>query len=264
LISDVFYYLLFYVIKYRKKVIIENIKIAFPENTIRENHDVARKFVKHFADFLIESLKTLSIKEEVLRKRYVFLNPEIVQDFVKQERSPLVLASHYGNWEWMFYYPQITKVETWAAYTPLSNPIFDRLMVMNRERYGLKVVPSKQAAANYVRLKNEGVTYVNCMASDQSPAAHYKNRAEFLGKNVPFFAGPEAYAKKFNLPVFYSRIRKVARSKYTLEHILITDDPSNTEPNWITSEYIRLMEEDIKRAPEFYLWSHRRFKHAMP
>ncbi|MBN2236170.1 MAG: lysophospholipid acyltransferase family protein, partial [Bacteroidales bacterium] len=152
----------------------------------------------------------------------------------------------------------------WTAYSPLSNPIFDKMMVTNRERYGFKVVPSRKAASMLQTLHAEGTQFVNCLMSDQSPRANYKYRTKFLGKDVPFFLGPEAYAKKYNLPIMYGRIKKIARSKYTAEIIPITLNPQDTPDGWITSEYIRLMEEDIKNAPMHYLWSHRRFKHASP
>lgn len=236
--------------------------IAFPDNSLVENKRIAKKFVRHFADFLIESLKTLTISEKELHKRYVYLNPNLILEQIEAGKSLMLVAGHYGNWEWMFYYAKVTGVLTWTAYTPLSNPIFDKLMVANRERYGFKVFPSKKVAKTIAQFNKEGTQFINCLMSDQSPSANYKYRTTFLGQDVPFFIGPEAYAKKYDLPIFYGRIKKVARSKYTVELKLITLKPQETESGWITSEYIRLMEKDIREVPEHYLWSHRRFKHA--
>lgn len=263
-VSDFFYVLLYYVVGYRKKVILSNLAIAFPDNSITENKKIAKRFVRHFADFLIESLKTLTISEEELHKRYVYLNPNLILEQIEAGKSLMLVAGHYGNWEWLFYLKKVTKVLSWAAYTPLSNPIFDKLMVANRERYGFKVVPSREASGTIAQYNKNGTQFVNCLMSDQSPRADYKYRAVFLGKDVPFFMGPEAYAKKYDLPIFYGRIKKVDRSKYTAEFIPITLKPKETEEGWITAEYIRLMEEDIRNIPEYYLWSHRRFKHATP
>lgn len=262
-ISDFLYLLLFYVIRYRKEVISNNLKIVFPEHSLKENKKIAKKFVRHFADFLIESLKTLSISEKELQERYIYINQHLVQKELEEGRNSMMVTGHNGNWEWMFYYGNVTKVLSWTAYSPLSNPIFDKLMVINRERYGFKVVPSRKVANTFVKLEKEGTRYINCLLADQSPAANYKYRAIFLGQDVPFFIGPEAYSKKYNLPVFYGRIKKTARSKYTVELIPITLHPQETETGWITAEYIRLMEEDIHQAPAYYLWSHRRFKHAV-
>lgn len=239
-----------------------NLAIAFPKNSLAENKKIARKFVRHFADFLIESLKTLSISEKELKKRYVYINQDLAQKEIDAGKSLMMVAGHFANWEWLFYYAKVTGVLSWAAYTPLSNPIFDRLMVANRERYGFKVFPSRKAATTLARMHQEKIQFVNCLMADQSPRADYKYRAQFLGKDVPFFMGPEAYAKKYNLPVFYGSIKKVGRSKYTVEVIPITVDPESTAQGWITSEYIRLIEKDIQEVPEHYLWSHRRFKHA--
>lgn len=261
-ISDFFYLLLYYVIRYRKEVILNNLITAFPENSLKENKKIARKFVRHFADFLIESLKTLSITEKELQERYVYINQHIVQEQLDSGKSLMMVTGHNANWEWMFYYGKVSGVITWTAYTPLSNPIFDKLMVTNRERYGLKVFPSKKASKAIAKFIQEGAQFVNPLMSDQSPSANYKNRAMFLGQDVPFFIGPEAYSKKYNLPTFYASVKKVSRSCYTAEFIPITLSPQETDQGWITSEYIRLMEEDIRRAPEYYLWSHRRFKHA--
>lgn len=261
-ISDFFYILLYYLIGYRKKVIIHNLAIAFPGNSLKENKNIAKKFVRHFADFLIESLKTLSISEKEVQKRFVYTNKDLVLEQIKAGKSLIMVAGHYGNWEWFFYLKKAIKVLSWAAYTPLSNSVFDRLMVANRERYGFKVVPSRKASSALAQFNKEGTQFVNCLIADQSPRADYKYRADFFGKNVPFFMGPEAYAKKYDLPVFYTRITKIARSKYTVELISITLKPKETEEGWITAEYIRLMEDDIRKTPEYYLWSHRRFKHA--
>ncbi|MDA3906463.1 MAG: lysophospholipid acyltransferase family protein [Bacteroidales bacterium] len=261
-ISDVLYLLLYYIIRYRRKVIFSNLAIVFPDHSILENAIIAKKFVRHFSDFLVESLKTLSISEKELKERYIYLNHELIQKQIENGKSIMLVTGHNGNWEWLFYYGQVTNVLSWAAYTPLSNPVFDKLMVINRERYGFKVVPSKKAANKFAQLNSEKMQFVNCLMSDQSPSANYKYRATFLGKDVPFFIGPEAYSKKYDLPVFYGSIRKVARSKYAAEFIPISMNPKEEDEGWITSEYIRLLELDIHREPENYLWSHRRFKHA--
>lgn len=261
--SDFIYLLLYYVIGYRKKVILNNLAIAFPNQTSRENKKIARKFVRHFADFLIESLKTLSISEKELQKRYIYKNQQLIQNQIDAGKSILIVAGHVANWEWLFYYGKVCGIYSWAAYSPLKNVIFDNLMVTNRERYGSKVFPSKKAANMLVQFAKEGKQFANMLVADQSPTANYKYRAKFFGQNVPFFNGAEAYAKKYHLPVFYVNIQKTARSKYEVEFIPITLNPQETEESWITSEYIRLMEENIYQAPENYLWSHRRFKHAL-
>ncbi len=261
-ISDFFYVLLYYVIGYRKKVIFSNLSIAFPDNSLKENKKIAKKFVRHFADFLIESLKTLTISEKEIQQRYVYSDKHNTYKQIYDGRSLMSVAGHYGNWEWMIYLNKITNIFSWAAYTPLSNPVFDKLMVANRERFGFKVIPSGKAAASLSRFNKEGTQFINCLLADQSPRADYKYRAVFFGQDVPFYMGPEAYAKKYDLPVIYGRVKKVARSKYTIDLIPITLKPQETEAGWITAEYIRLMEEDIRKAPEYYLWSHRRFKHA--
>ncbi len=261
-ISDFLYFVLYYLVRYRKNVIATNIRTAFPNNTAKENKKIAKKFVRHFGDFLMETLKTLSISEKQLQKRYKYHKLDLIQDQLNSGKNVMVLAAHMANWEWIFYASQLLKGNFWTAYSPLKNAVFDKLMVNNRERYGFKVVPSKKVAQTFVELERNKKQYINCLMSDQSPLAHYKYRAVFLGQDVPFFIGPEVYSTKYNLSVFYLSIKKVARSKYEAELIPITINPQKTEKGWITSEYIRLMEQDIKNNPEYYLWSHRRFKHA--
>ncbi len=261
-IADILFFILYYLIGYRKKVIMNNLNIIFPEKDSKELKKIAKKFVWNFADFLVESLKTLSITEKQLQQRYVFKNPDLIQKEIDAGKNSMILAGHFINWEWMFYFSRVTKILTWTAYTPLSNPIFDKLMVLNRERFDFKVVPSKIAAKTFGEFNSEGRQFVNCLMSDQSPQSKYKNRAIFLGKDVPFYIGPEAYAKKYNLSLFYAKIIKQGRSRYTIDFIPITLNPKNTDSNWITSEYIRLLEEDIQQQPSNYLLSHRRFKHA--
>lgn len=261
-ISDLLFLVLYYLIGYRRNVILNNLAIAFPANSIKENKKIARKFVRHFADIVVESVKTLTISEKELQKRYIYINQHLVQDEINTGRSIMMVAGHFANWEWLFYYANITGVLTWAAYKPMSNPIFDKLMVVNRERFGFKVIPSEKSADSLAQFNSENTQNVNCLMADQTPHEDYKYRALFLGKDVPFFIGPESYAKKYDLPIFYGSIKKVGRSKYTVKVIPITLHPHETKLGWITDEYIRLIEEDIRDVPEHYLWSHRRFKHA--
>lgn len=261
-LADVFFVLLYYVIGYRRKVIMANLAVVFPENTLRQNKKIARKFTRHFADFLIESLKTLSISEKALKKRYMYKNNSLIMEQLNKGKSVVIVAGHYGNWEWISYFAKLTDVFTWAAYAPLTNRVFDRLMVNNRQRYGFTMVPSSKVSGLFRTLVSENKHFVNCLLADQSPQAKYKYRTQFLGQDVPFYIGTEVYAKKYNLAVFYGRIKKIARSKYVAEMVPITINAPETPNGWITSEYIRLLEKDIREEPAYYLWSHRRFKHA--
>jgi len=263
LISDILYLVLYYGIQYRKKVILSNLAIAFPENSLTDNKKTAKKFMRHFADFLSESLKGISITDKELHKRYKYLNAALIKDEIAKDKSIILLIGHYGNWEWLVAnLGRVFGILGWAAYKPLSNPLFDKLMVANREQFGFKVIPSGKSAAALKQFCEKGTQFINLLAADQSPPVNYKYRTKFLGQNVPFFIGPEVYAKRYDLSVFYGRILKKSRSNYTVEFIPITMNAAQTDDTWITSQYIKSLEEDIKNTPDYYLWSHRRFKHA--
>jgi len=243
----------------------ENLNIAFPEKTKDEKKRIARKFFRNFTDFIIESIKNFSLSEKSLSKRYHFENLEEIEAHVsKTKRGAAIAAAHQFNWEYMIYVAWFLKkpIQAYISYTLLSNKVLDGLIRKNRERFGLKLA----SAGRFIKtIENAppGELSISGLISDQSPKANYKFRAPFFGVEVPMYTGPENIARKFNHSYWFLRVTKVKRGHYSVYFELITSDPHSYQEGELTRLYIQKMEDLIRSQPENYLWTHRRWKHAV-
>ncbi|NOR87400.1 MAG: lipid A biosynthesis acyltransferase [Bacteroidales bacterium] len=264
-IADLLFFLNFYLIGYRKKLVMDNLNIAFPEKTKKEKEKISQKFFRQFSDFIVESIKNFSMKEEEYQKRYQFENLEEIRDHIlKTNKGAVITASHQFNWEWMIYVavPIPENIQAFISYTPLSNKMLDKLIRKNRERFGLKLASArsfiKTLEHNY---KNTNKLTVSGLISDQSPRANYKFRTDFFGVNVPVYTGPESIAKKLDQSFWFLWVEKPKRGHYKVRFDYITDDTNQYETGELTKIFIQKTEELIRFQPENYLWSHRRWKH---
>lgn len=261
LVSDFFYVILFYIVRYRKKVVFENLKSSFPEKNDEEIKCLAKKFYKHLADITLESVKGMTISKKTIQKRYVIENAEIPNEYFDKGQSVLLLTSHYGNWEYgILATDMAVKHQVVALYLPLTNKYSEKYGVARRGRFGMKMVPVQQT--KNVFAENDGKPLGIIMAADQSPSN--MERAiwlDFLNHDTACIHGPEAYAKKMNMPALYMKISKPMRGHYVLSFEKLIDNPSEYEAGEITKLYFRHLENDINARPEYWLWSHRRWKH---
>jgi KDO2-lipid IV(A) lauroyltransferase len=260
--SDVLYLFMYYIIGYRKKVILENLKLSFPEKSEDELKKISKKFFKHFIDLIMESIKAFSISKKQISKRYKYLNPELINKYAKQGRSIALVGAHQANWEWSFGMPLVLDINSFGAYTKLNNKFFEKVIRNSREKFGFKGYKTsdliKGMQKNF-KDKNQGL-YL--LLSDQSPQPHktYYWRS-FFNIKVPVHTGAEMLSKRFDLVVINYVAKKVKRGYYEVEFQLITDTPKEFENYQITDKYTELTEDYIKQQPELYLWSHKRFKH---
>lgn len=261
-LSDFFFFLMFNVIGYRKIVVIENLKLAFPEKSEEERKKIAKDFFRHLTDLIMESVKAFSISEKEMSKRYSYKNPELVNNFTKQGRSIALVAAHQANWEWSISLPLVLDGNVNGAYTKLGNPYFEKVVRSSREKYGIIGYKTSETVKGMQKNFAEKTQGSYILLSDQSPQLHktfYWN--EFFGVQVPMHTGAEILAKRFDLVVINYITRKVKRGYYETEFQLITDAPKEFEDYQITDKYTRLTENNIKQQPALYLWSHKRFKH---
>jgi len=261
-LSDFFFFLMFNVIGYRKIVVIENLKLAFPEKSEEERKKIAKDFFRHLTDLIMESVKAFSISEKEMSKRYSYKNPELVNNFTKQGRSIALVAAHQANWEWSISLPLVLDGNVNGAYTKLGNPYFEKVVRSSREKYGIIGYKTSETVKGMQKNFAEKTQGSYILLSDQSPQLHktfYWN--EFFGVQVPMHTGAEILAKRFDLVVINYITRKVKRGYYETEFQLITDAPKEFEDYQITDKYTRLTENNIKEQPALYLWSHKRFKH---
>ena len=261
-ISDIFYFLLYYVFGYRKRVIMQNITYAFPNKSESEKQLIAKKFYRHFTDIMIESIKSFSITEKQILKRYTYKNPELVNAYVKKGRSIALVGAHQANWEWSISLPLVIKTKVFGAYNKLRNETFEKTLKENREKFGVIGVTT----LNFMnKIKSNIINNIQgayILLSDQSPQIEKTFYwTEFFGVKVPIHTGAEMLSKKNDLVVINYRSKKIKRGYYEIDFQLITDSPKDFKDYEITDKFLALTEKNIKEQPECYLWSHNRFKH---
>ena len=262
-ISDMAYYVIYYIVGYRKKTVYENLKLVFPEKNEVEIKTIAKKSYRHFTDIFVEMIKSFTISEKELTKRYTFKNINILHKLEDENRSAMLLAAHYGNWEWIFILNPQLKFNGYAIYKKVKNPFFDKKVRETRGRYGTTLVPTKEIFSVIRENTKENKLSMYGFLGDQSPKpnkAHYWS--EFLGvKNVPIHTGAELLSKKHNLPIVIFTTKKVKRGYYETTFIATTDNPKSIEDYKITDQFLEIVEKEIREAPEYYFWTHKRFKH---
>ena len=261
--ADVFYFIIYYVAGYRKKVVIDNLRKSFPEKSDAEIKVLTKKFYHHLADVTLEAIKAMTISRKQIQKRYVVENVEIPNEYFDRGQSVLLLTSHYGNWEYgMLATDMAIKHQTVALYLPLTNKYSEKYGVTRRGRFGMKMVAVQQTKSVFDGSIGNGPFGV-IMAADQSPSN--VERAiwlDFLHHDTACIHGPEAYARKMNMPALYMKISKPRRGHYKLTFEKLIDNPQQYEQGEITKLYFSRLEKDILECPEFWLWSHRRWKHS--
>ena len=262
LFSDVLYFLIYAVFGYRKQVVLENLKLAFPEKSAKERTAISKQFFQHFTDLFVESIKAFSISEKEIAKRYTYKNPELVNEYFKKQRSVALVGAHQANWEWSFSIPLVIDKPCFVAYTTLSNKYFEKTVKESREKFGGKGFKTSEMVKGMQKNFANKTSGLYLLLSDQSPQVHktYYWR-EFFSIKVPVHTGAEMLAKKFDLVVINYVTRKIKRGYYETEFQLITETPKEFSDYEITDKYIALTEHNILQQPGFYLWSHKRFKH---
>lgn len=263
-VSDALYFIFYYLTGYRRKVVLQNIRNSFPEKTEKEHVQIMKKFYRHFCDLFVESLKIFTISRAQVRKRMIIKNPEEVDQYYEKGKGVILAGGHYNNWElFAVAIDESLKHHTVAIYKPLSNKFFDRKMRATRGKYGLDMVSTK--AIKSIFEERKGALNATIFATDQSPSkaksAYWMN---FLNQDTGVLFGTEKYAREFNQPVLYGRILKVKRGHYVADFTTICEFPEEMPYGAITEKHTHLLEQDILRQPEFWLWSHRRWKHKRP
>jgi Kdo2-lipid IVA lauroyltransferase/acyltransferase len=265
LISDLVCFLLRKVIKYRSAVIIDNLKHAFPEKTDKELLSIRDKFYHYLSDMFIESVKMYGISEKELSKRLIFKGLDVLNRYAEEGKSVIVLAYHHHNWEWESYIQKLSKHKILMVYNKMrNNRPMDDFLLKSREKWGGFGVQMGRAAKAMFDFQKQNVPTFLWLAADQSALPDQGMWARFFNREAAFYSGPEKIARKTNQPVFIQRVRRKARGKYEYEFTLLCEEPAKAAPNEILLIYIQRMEEGIKDDPEYYLWSHRRWKHKRP
>lgn len=250
------------IIKYRREVIYTNVRNSFPEYSEEEVNRIVKKFYLHFSDLIVESVKLFSISKQEAIERCKIRNPEVADEFFEQGKHVIMVGGHYNNWEilGLILNSQI-KHHICGIYAPLTNKFFDKKFAESRSRYGTGLIHIKKVGSFFKNLEESPKAIV--FGADQSPGTIRKNTywTNFLNQETAVMFGTEKYATEYNFPVIFIEIEKMRRGYYEMEFSVLELNPKGSEHTSITERHTRKLEEEINRNPEFYLWSHKRWKH---
>lgn len=259
-ISDLLYVVNYYLIGYRKKIVRTNLEKAFPHRTVAERRRIERSFYRYLTDQLMETFKAFTMGKDQILARVEVLNPEVMNQIYAQGQHVVHLLGHHANWEWYAKALALkTRHQLFFVYKPLNNKAFDRLMIEMREKFGVKAVAMKSIFKTIEA--NPLPLHASFFGGDQSPTAH--NRyiwIPFMHQNSAVYLGAEELAKQYNAAVVYGKMRRVKRGFYTIELKCITDKPRETAFGEITRWHTAELEGLLEEQPEYWLWSHNRWK----
>ena len=263
MLSDVVYLLIYRLLHYRIKVVRKNISESFPEKSADEQLAIERGFYHWFCDYLVASVKLLTMSEKQMRRRMVFKGTDIVNQVVEEGQSCAVYLGHYCNWEWVTSLPLwvTPKAQCGQIYHVLENKEFDRLFLKLRQRMGAVCIPMAETLRRLIQYRQEGRPVIIGYIGDQVPFwNNIHHWCDFLNHDTPVLTGTERLARQTGHAAFYLDMRRVRRGYYEAEFKLISRNPKQLEEYALTDRYFQLLEESIRRAPECYLWSHNRWK----
>jgi len=266
-LSTFFYFIVYYLIGYRKKVVRQNLQNSFPEKSVAEQIKIEKEFYKHFCDVIFETLKLLTISKTEFKKRVVMDENAIktYQSYFDKNQTIVGIMGHGGNWEWAAIAHQVyfTRMIT-GVYHPLSNKNFDLFMLNLRSRFGGDIVSMKNLFKRLIYLKQNNISTTIGLIADQTPPPESAYWTTFLNQDTPIFNGSEKIARKFNYPVIFMSVKKVKRGYYQLGTTVITNEPNSLLEGEISELHAKQLEKDIQNQPAYWLWSHRRWKHKKP
>jgi len=252
----------YYIVGYRKKTVRYNLKIAFPNLSNKERLDIEKKSYQHLCDMFLEMNKTMTISRSEMQKRFHFEDYEVLKELEVKDKSIVLLASHYASYEWSVSINKYLNLQGYAIYKRLTNKYLDRLVKKIRSRFKATLITTKETFTIIEQNHQENKIALYGFASDQSPkssnAYHWK---KFMGVNTPIHTGAELLAKKYDMSVVFLKVKKIKRGFYTANLELITEDVRSFKDYDLTDQYIDRVEKQILEAPEFYLWTHKRWKH---
>ncbi len=263
IIADGIYLLVYKVVGYRKKLVRKNLTDSFPDKSQKEIIDIEKKFYHFLADYVVETLKLLSVSKKEMRRRVTYSNLHYMNDAEAKGQSVTILLGHYCNWEWVTTIGMFIDKKTFGGqiYHILENKVMDKFFLILRERMGPKCVPMSEILRRRVECHRDGRVMVMGYIADQVPFwnnIHYWT--DFLNHDTPVLTGAETITKRFNDRAIYLNISRPRRGYYHIDLQLLADESKNI-PDWeITEAFTRALEKSIQRAPQYWLWTHNRWK----
>lgn len=262
-LARLLYWLMAYVVRYRRRVVVGNLRNSFPEKSEAEIEQIARGFYWHFAQVIVEILKLRTISAAELGERVVIENPEVVERLFAENKQVLTLGSHAGNWEWILSAGALGfPGQAAGVYKPLTNPFFESFMLQLRSRMGAEMVPMLGTLRNLIRNRGKGRS-ISLLSDQAAGPEDHPYWTDFLHQDTPFYTGADKLAAQLGCAAAYVGIRRVRRGHYRITLTALHDGQTTLPPeeHQLTEAFARLLERDIQASPPDYLWSHRRWKH---
>lgn len=263
LVSDMIFVLVYHVFGYRRKTVQNNLRLVFPEKPESEIKDIEKKFYRHMCDMFLEMIKSISISEKELKRRFVFKDLDYLRELEKMNKSIIIMCGHYASYEWMIAIQLYgLKFKAFGVYKRIRNKYFDELVKKIRGRFDGELISTYKATEKIRYNQEQGILGNYAMIADQSPKMNRaKHWIKFMGIRVPVFEGSERLARKLDMSVAYLQVEKTGRGYYEAELVPITVNAQQEPEHYITKKFIELLEKQIRTRPENYLWTHKRWKH---
>lgn len=266
ILSDVLFVIIYYIVRYRRKITHKNLQNSFPEKSEKEILRIERRFYLHFCDYIVETIKLLHISDKTIRKRFKFKNIHIIDEYYKKNQNIILYLGHYGNWEWTIFAKAAQpnhhhEYKAYSVYHPLNNKSFDQFMLNLRSKSGSILVPQKKVLRTMLETQQNNTPGFFCFIADQRPNRNADTFwMNWLNQDTQPIVGTERLAQKTNYPVVYLDIQKIKRGYYIGEFVVMTENPRELPEFELTKQYMHLMEKTILRNPAYWLWTHKRWK----
>ena len=260
LVADILFVILYYVIGYRRNVVQKNLRNSFPEKSEAERRHIEKEYFKYMADLMMETIKSVSMSKKSVQRRMICTNPELLELYFSRGKSIIAAAGHYANWEMAcLSFGFLADRRRMIVYKPQSNEVFTDFFNKTRSRFGATMISMRQTLRKMIEYKNEPT--ITVLASDQTPTREdAKYFTTFLNQQTAVFLGVEKLTKVVDSVVVFYRIDLVKRGHYTYTFVPLVEEPKATKPYEITEIHVKYLESQIREKPEYWLWSHRRWK----
>ena len=261
--SDIIYLLVYYIIGYRKSTVRHNLEMAFPGLSNAERLKIEKDSYHHLCDMFLEMIKTLTISDKEISKRFTFSNLEVYNDLEKKGKSIALMLAHYASYEWVISMNHHIKFKGFAIYKKIANPHFDKLVRDIRSKFRATLITTKETIPTIQSNEKNHILGVYGFASDQSPkASKAYHWTTFMNIKTPVHTGAEMLAKRFDMNVIFLRVKKIKRGYYEAGFEVLSENSKSVPDYQITDHFLRLVEEQIHEFPAYYLWTHKRWKHS--
>lgn len=262
-LSDMAYFIVYYIVRYRRETVRQNLELIFGKADRKKIIRIEKRFYRHLCDCIVETVKLLHISDKEIDRRVEVTNGEYIDEIIRSGHSVVLFLGHYGNWEWVqaiihhFKEPLVGG----QVYKTLHDGVMDKIMLKIRSRFGLECIPQEKAVRRLLEIVRNKQEFVIGFISDQRPSGKIlRHWTDFLGQATPYVVGGETIGNHVDARFVYLEMEKTGRGHYRLTFLPIEPDPEDTEPDPYTREFMKMLEKTIMRAPEYWLWSHKRWK----